>query len=127
MLDSNTHYLNEYEVNSALLEQQWQVSLPEKQEAVVELAIKLIKQEAVTELFDWVFSEYIEDGEETSEHLYWVLECLTSGDTSDYYSESQVIQMALEGACKSSYDCGLDEITPHGTCGLIKQVLDGVK
>lgn len=127
MLDENTWHLNNYEHHQSTLEQQWEATMQEKQEAVVDLAIKLIKQETTPELFNWVFSEYIEDSEDTREHLYYVLEGLICEDVSDYYSESVILQMALEGACKSLYDCELDEIAPHGTRGLIKQVLEGLK
>jgi hypothetical protein len=124
---SNTQALSDYEYNQDLLAKQWELDLPNKQEAVVELAIKLIKQETTTELFNWVFSDYIDDSEETCEHLYYVLEGLTCGDVSDYYSESTILQMALEGACMSLYDCELDEIAPHNISVLTKKVLAGLK
>ena len=127
MLCSNTQALSDYEHNQDLLDKQWELALPNKQEAVVELAIKLIKQETTVELFNWVFSDYIDDSEETCEHLYYVLEGLTCGDVSDYYSESTILQIALEGACQSLYDCELEEIELHAQRNWVKMVLEGLK
>ena len=63
MLDSNTHYLNSYEHNQSLLETQWELSLPEKQEAVIAYACKIMEGLVDSEEFAWVFAEYYEDSD----------------------------------------------------------------
>ena len=63
MLDSNTHYLNSYEHNQSLLETQWELSLPEKQEAVIAYACKIMEGLVDYEEFAWVFAEYYEDSD----------------------------------------------------------------
>jgi len=124
MLDGNSAALNTYLYQQDHLEQQWELTMKEKQEAVVELAIKLIKQETTPELFNWVFSSPIsEDGDyDIRNDLQRIL--------LDYntlnYSEDYLITIALEGACQSLYDCELDEITFHAQPNLVKQVLEGL-
>ena len=127
MLDSNTFYLNQYEHNEMIREQQWENTMIEKQEAVVELAIKLIKREVDDELFNWVFAEYLDNEESDIDNFNFSLEMLICGDTSDYHLESDVIQCALDGSCKSLYDCELDEIVAYSAKGLTQQVLKGLK
>lgn len=63
MLDSNTHYLNIYEHNQSLLETQWELSLPEKREAVIAYAKKIMEGLVDSEEFAWVFAEYYEDSD----------------------------------------------------------------
>ena len=125
MLCSNTQALSDYEYNQDLLEQQWELDLPNKQEAVVELAIKLIKQETTVELFNWVFSEYVDSDDVNM--FYEDLEDLVTGNVLTNYYIDDIINPAIEGACLSLYDCELDEIITHSVSGLIKQVLDGLK
>ena len=127
MLDENTWHLNNYEHHQSTLEQQWENTMQEKQEAVVELAISLIKQEVATEVFDWVFSAAIDDAHGTKAVFKDDLRLMLEGEDTDWFGEDYIIETALEGACRSLYDCELDEITPHGTRGMIKQVLEGLK
>jgi hypothetical protein len=116
-LDENTFYLNQYEHNKLILEQQWENTMQEKQEAVVELTIKLIKREVDDELFNWVFSEYADD-----EDFLIDLEAIAAGITPDW-SRSQIILDTLEGSCQSLYDCELDEILVKSRRAVIEEVL----
>jgi hypothetical protein len=125
MLDSNTFYLNEYEHSQSILETQWENTMKEKQEAVVELAIKLIKQETTVELFNWVFSEYVDSDDINL--FYDDLAAIQTGSLPIWFDKTYIIPVALEGSCMSLYDCELDEIVPHGVDLLIKQVLEGLK
>lgn len=125
MLCSNTQALSDYEHNQDLLDKQWELALPNKQEAVVELAIKLIKQETTPELFNWVFSEYIDSDDINL--FYDDLTFIQIESTPIWFTESEIVLSALEGACLSLYDCELDEIVPHSVDLLIKQVLEGLK
>lgn len=63
MLCSNTHYLNDYEHNQSLQVTQWELSIPEKREAVITYAIKIMGGLVDFEEFVWVFSEYYEDSD----------------------------------------------------------------
>lgn len=60
MLCSNTHHLNDYEHNQCLQVTQWELSIPEKREAVIEYAKKILRQDVVGEEFDWAMCEYID-------------------------------------------------------------------
>lgn len=125
MLDGNSAALNTYLDQQDYLEQQWGLTMKDKQEAVVDLAIKLIKQETAPELFNWVFSSYVDD-ESFSDLFIHDIKLLNLGYPTRAYSESQIIEDALEGACMSLYDCELDEITFHAQPSLVKQVLEGL-
>lgn len=63
MLDSNTHYLNDYEHNQSLQATQWENSLPEKREAVIEYAIKIMEGLVDNKEFNYVFNEFYEDSD----------------------------------------------------------------
>ena len=127
MLDSNTYYLSIYEHNQSILEQQWENTMVDKQEAVVELAIKLIKREVDDELFNWVFAEYLDDADVDDVVCFRIdLECIEYGERTLAYSKEDIVLSALEGACQSLYDCELDEITNCGTRGMVNQVLEGL-
>ena len=125
--DENTFYLNQHEHNEMLREQQWENTMIEKQDAVVELAIKLIKHEVDDELFNWVFTEYLENGEDDEICFRMDLELINMSEGTLVYEEEDIIASALEGACKSLYDCELDEITNCDPRGLVNQVLKGLE
>lgn len=126
MLDSNTHYLNEYEYNQDILEKEWEATMQEKQDAVVELAVKLIKKDVDDELFNWVFSEYTHTDD--IQFFYDDLDSLVRGDSLEWYESSELVAVALEGACKSLYDCELDEIIGDGEfiSSLVDEVVGGL-
>ena len=106
MLDSNTHYLNEYEINCVLLEQQWGLDLPNKQEAVMDLAVKLLTLDCNQELFNWVFCQYLDQGDDT---FYNKLEELTASRSHlGITGIREIATTALDGACKSLFDTEFD-------------------
>ncbi len=118
MLDSNTHYLNEYEINSVLLEQQWELSLPEKQEAVIEYAIKIMDGLVDFEEFAWVFAEYYEDSDFDGNIYVDVFEealgNLNLGHPPSDEIECEMLwkiaHSALSGASQILYDIEFDEL-----------------
>jgi hypothetical protein len=128
MLDSNTHYLNEYEHNQSLLETQWELSPPEKQEAVIAYACKI---EAViayackimeglvdSEEFAWVFSEYYEDSDFDGDiYVDGFEEALDNWNLGNPPSEELECEMlwkithsALDGASQSLYNIEFEEL-----------------
>lgn len=118
MLDSNTHYLNEYEINSVLLEQQWELSLPEKQEAVIEYAIKIMDGLVDFEEFAWVFAEYYKDSDFYGNIYVDVFE-EALGNWNLGYPPSDEIECemlwkiahsALSGASQILYDIEFDKL-----------------
>jgi hypothetical protein len=125
MLDGNSAALNTYLDQQDYLEQQWGLTMKDKQEAVVDLAIKLIKQETAPELFNWVFCDYLDT--DNDEAFYNDLQAILYGLDTKYYHKNEIISDSLEGACMSLYDCELDEITFHAQPNLLKQVLEGLK
>lgn len=125
MLDSNTHYLNGYEHNQSLQETQRENAIPEKQEAVVELAIKLLKNEVTPELFSWVFCDYLDKDEDSEvETFYNDMRIIIEGGNT--FTRHEIISDALTGACQSLYDCELEEIELHAQRNWGKMVLEGL-
>lgn len=118
MLDSNTHYLNEYEINSALLDQQWELDLPNKREAVIEYAKKIMEGLVAQEEFAWVFSEYYEDsdfdGDTYVDGFSEALDnwCLGAPpkDEIEYEMLWKIVHSALEGASQILYDIEWEEL-----------------
>lgn len=118
MLDSNTHYLNEYEINSALLDQQWELDLPNKREVVIEYAKKIMEGLVAQEEFAWVFSEYYEDsdfdGDTYVDGFSEALDnwCLGAPpkDEIEYEMLWKIVHSALEGASQILYDIEWEEL-----------------
>ena len=118
MLDSNTHHLNEYEINSALLEQQWELDLPNKQEAVIEYAIKIMEGLVDSEEFAWVFSEYYEDSDfDGNVYVDGFDEALDNynlgnppSDELEYEMLWKIAHTALDGASQILYDIEFEEL-----------------
>ena len=118
MLDSNTHHLNEYEINSALLEQQWELDLPNKQEAVIDYAIKIMEGLVDSEEFAWVFSEYYEDSDfDGNVYVDGFDEALDNynlgnppSDELEYEMLWKIAHTALDGASQILYDIEFEEL-----------------
>lgn len=118
MLDSNTHYLNSYEHNQSLLEQQWELSLPEKQEAVIDYAIKIMEGLVSNEEFNYVFSEFYEDSDDDGDiYTDGFCEALDNwGDGVPPEDELEaemlykIAHSSLEGAAQTLYDVEWEEL-----------------
>lgn len=131
MLDSNTHHLNEYEINSALLGQQWELDLPNKQEAVIEYAIKIMEGLVSNEEFNYVFAEFYEDSDDDGD-IYnaefvearnnWLLG-YSPEDELEAEMLYKIAHTALEGASQNLYDVEWEELFDNlGTT--IKRVMN---
>jgi hypothetical protein len=118
MLDSNTHYLNSYEHNQSLLETQWGLSLPEKQEAVIAYACKIMEGLVDSEEFAWVFSEYYEDSDFDGDiYVDGFEEALDNWNLGNPPSEELEYEMlwkiahtALDGASQILYDIEFESL-----------------
>lgn len=118
MLDSNTHYLNSYEHNQSLLETQWELSLPEKQEAVIAYACKIMEGLVDSEEFAWVFSEYYEDSDFDGDiYVDGFEEALDNYNLGNPPSEELEYEMlwkiahsGLEGASQILYDTEFESL-----------------
>ena len=118
MLDSNTYYLNEYEINSALLEQQWELDLPNKREAVIEYCKKIMEGLISNEEFNYVFSEFYEDcdGDQDIYNTEFVtaINNWNSGvepsDELEYEMLWKIVHSSLEGASQILYDVEFEEL-----------------
>lgn len=114
MLDSNTHYLNSYEHNQSLLEQQWELSLPEKQEAVIAYACKIMERLVPQEVFHWVFKDYyVENDDGVNIYNSDFTEALDNwnlGFCEDTVMISTIAEKALTMACELLYDVEVDEV-----------------
>ena len=118
MLDSNTHYLNSYEHNQSLLETQWELSLPEKQEAVIAYACKIMEGLVDYEEFAWVFSEYYEDSDFDGDiYVDGFEEALDNynlgnppSDEIEYEMLWKIAHSALEGASQLLYDIEWEDL-----------------
>ena len=114
MLDSNTHYLNEYEHNQAILEKDWELSKPEKQEAVIAYAIKIMVRLVPEEVSHWVFKEYYVENDD-GENIYnsdftEALENWNLGFCEDTVMIYTIAEKALTMACELLYDVEIDEV-----------------
>jgi hypothetical protein len=118
MLDSNTHHLNEYEINSALLEQQWELDLPNKQEAVIEYAIKIMEGLVSNEEFNYVFAEFYEDSDDDGD-IYTDGFCEALDNWSMGFNPKdeleaemlyKIAHSSLEGAAQNLYDIEWEEL-----------------
>jgi len=118
MLDSNTHYLNSYEHNQSLLEQQWELSLPEKQEAVIAYAKKIMEGLVDSEEFAWVFSEYYEDSDFDGDiYVDGFEEALDNynlgnppSDELEYEMLWKIAHTSLDGASQILYDIEFESL-----------------
>ena len=118
MLDSNTHYLNSYEHNQSLLETQWELSLPEKQEAVIAYACKIMEGLVDYEEFAWVFAEYYEDSDfDGNIYVDGFDEALDNwnlgnppSDEIEYEMLWKIAHSALEGASQLLYDIEWEDL-----------------
>ena len=138
MLDSNTHYLNSYEHNQSLLEQQWELSLPEKQEAVIAYAKKIMEGLVDSEEFAWVFSEYYEDSDFDGDiYVDGFQEALDKWNLGEDFTTQDEIDMiwsiakaSLDGSSHILFDVELDELSTwasgENNCSrMIKKVIYG--
>lgn len=118
MLDSNTHYLNSYEHNQSLLETQWELSLPEKQEAVITYACKIMEGLVDSEEFAWVFAEYYEDSDfDGNIYVDGFEDALDNynlgqppSDEIEYEMLWKIAHTSLDGASQILYDTEFEEI-----------------
>lgn len=118
MLDSNTHYLNQYEINSVLLDQQWELDLPNKREAVIEYAKKIMEGFVSKEEFTYVFAEFYEDSDFDGDTYVdgfnealdnWNLGIAPS-DELEYDMLWSIVHSALDGASQINYDSSFEDL-----------------
>jgi hypothetical protein len=114
MLCSNTHYLNEYEHNQALLEKDWELSKSEKQEAVIAYAIKIMVRLVPEEVFHWVFKDYYVENDD-GENIYnsdftEALDNWNFGFCEYSVMIYTIAEKALTMACELLYDVEVDEV-----------------
>jgi len=118
MLDSNTAALNTYLYQQDHLEQQWGLTMKEKQEAVIEYAKKIMEGLVDNEEFRWVFAEYYEDSDFDGD-IYvegfeealdnWQLR-IPPQDEVEYEMLWNIIHSSLEGASQILYDIEFEEL-----------------
>lgn len=118
MLDSNTHHLSIYECDLALLERKWELDLPNKQEAVIEYAIKIMEGLVSNEEFNYVFAEFYEDSDDDGD-IYtdgfcealdnWNMGITEQGGT-EYDMLWSITHSALEGASQIIYDISFEDL-----------------
>lgn len=115
--DGNTSTLHEHHIMMDLLEKEWELSLPNKQEAVIEYAIKILRQDVVSDEFDWAMCEYIDihsDDEsytpEFNEALdNWILGISPQSEL-EYDMLWSVTHSALDGAAQILYDMSFEDL-----------------
>lgn len=111
MLDGNSAALNTYLYQQDKLEEQWEATMKDKQEEVMDLAVKLLTLDCNQELFCWVFCEYLDKEDDEVDSFYGKLETLnTSGDYLAIEGMGGIARTALEGACESLFDTEFDVI-----------------
>lgn len=118
MLCSNTHYLNDYEHNQSLQLTQWELSTPEKQEAVIAYACKIMEGLVEKEEFSYVFSEFYEDSDfDGNIYVDGFDEALDNWNAGIPPSEEieyemlwKITHSALSGASELLYDIEWEEL-----------------
>lgn len=111
MLDGNTAALNTYLYQQDKLGEQWEITLKDKQEEAIDLAVKLLTLDCNQELFCWVFCEYLNEEENDVDAFYSKLEELsTSKGYLDIEGIGEIARVALSGACESLFDTEFDVI-----------------
>ena len=130
MLDGNTAALDTYLHNQDALEQQWEFSLPEKQEAVIEYAIKIMEGLVDSEEFAWVFSEYYEDSDFDGDiYVDGFEEALDNYNLGNPPSEELEYEMlwkiahtALSGASEINYDTSFEDLLDNLGAAMKKEI-----
>lgn len=129
--DGNTSALNNYIHNQAVLEAQWELDLPNKREAVIEYAKKIMEGLVAQEEFAWVFSEYYEDSDFDGDiYVDGFSEALDNwnlgippSDELEYEMLWKIVHSALSGASEILYDVEWEELFDNlGTT--IKRVMN---
>lgn len=118
VLDGNTAALNDYLHNQDTLEQQWEIDLPNKQETVIEYAIKIMEGLVSNEEFNYVFAEFYEDSDDDGDiYADGFCEALDNwGDGVPPKDESEaemlykIAHISLEGASQTLYDVEWEEL-----------------
>lgn len=116
--DGNTSSLNNYLHNQDVLESQWELDLPNKQEAVIEYCKKIMEGLVAQEEFAWVFSEYYEDSDFDGDiYVDGFSEALDNWclgkppqDEIEYEMLWKIVQSSLEGASQILYDIEWEEL-----------------
>ena len=116
--DGNTAALNDYLHNQDTLEQQWEIDLPNKQEAVIEYAIKIMEGLVSNEEFNYVFAEFYEDSDFDGDiYIDGFSEALDNWclgnppqDEIEYEMLWKIVHSSLEGASQILYDIEFEEL-----------------
>jgi len=111
---SNTQALSIYEHNQSILEQEWELTKPEKQEAVIAYAIKIMERLVPQEVFHWVFKDYYVENDD-GENIYnsdfiEALDNWNLGFCEDTVMIYTIAEKALTMACELLYDVEVDEV-----------------
>ncbi len=101
--------LNNYELKQELLEKQWGYDLANKQEAVIELAKKILSEDTDTNTFDLAFQSFRESDDEW-EILISSLEQIQSDTISDQKMAEFLVGLALDAAAYCLYSAELQEL-----------------
>lgn len=136
MLCSNTHYLSIYEHNQSLLEDEWELSKPQKCDDVVDYAKKIMEGNVSGQEFYWVFNDfYIDSDLDGDIYVDGFQEALDKWNLGEDFTTQDEIDMiwsiakaAIEGASHILFDVELDELSTWSsgkdhTNLMIKQVI----
>lgn len=116
--DGNTSALNNYLHNQDAIEAQWELDLPNKREAVIEYAKKIMEGFVSKEEFTYVFAEFYEDsdfdGDIYVDGFNEALDNWNSGIAPESELEAEmlykIVYTALEGAAQTLYDTEWTEL-----------------
>lgn len=115
--DGNTAALHEHHIMMDLLEKEWELSLPEKQEAIIEYAIKILRQDVVSDEFDWAMCEYIDIHSDDESYTLEFNEALDNwnlnlkpSDELEYEMLWKICHSSLSAASEILYDIEFEEL-----------------
>lgn len=126
-LDENTFYLNQYLHKQDVLEEEFAMSISDKQEAVVNLAKNILKQEVDQYTFELAFGkDYIYVSDDAYDFLLTTLEDMEAGVKVERSVKRRMAELALEAAAFALYHTELVDICSEEVCinQMINDVLD---
>ena len=118
-LDGNSAALEDYHFNQdqdshrSCSEFEWLDTIPEKREAVRELACRIILQDVDIYTFNTAFEDnYLNQEDDVQELLYSSLEEIVTSGYAHVPEAKNIALRAIEAACFCLYNCKLDDLFP---------------
>lgn len=112
ILDGNSVAESNYQFNQSQVDKDWELSKPEKCDAVIEYAGKILREEVSKQEFNWTFNDFYLDNGEWSEGFESAIDTIVlTGKVVDTSFNRKLVLISLESASHILYDVELDELS----------------